>query len=150
MAAISLLRIRLHLTNSILSGMVCFGERLIVFTPLPAALCIGRPRYHPFPLPANTPVSQLPSPRSAPPQNSILPPPGYPSLSPPGTRVIQRRITAFSSRAPPKPSTLLHGAVQRLTPPITCLLTLYATGFPTSLRKSQSFRSPLLTSCPYL
>jgi len=74
-------------------------------------------RYHPFPLSANTAVGQLPSAWSAPFRNSTLPPPGYPSLCPPGTRVVQRTIIASSSEAPPKPSTSLHALARRLIAP---------------------------------
>jgi len=102
------------LRNSTRSGMVCSGGQLIAFTLLPLALCTGRPRYHPFPPSANTAVGQLPSALSAPLRKSTLPPLGYPSLSPPGTRVVQRTLIASTSEAPPTPSTLLHGLAWRL------------------------------------
>jgi len=150
MAATSLFRTQPHLTNSTLSGMECFGGQLIVSTPPAAVLCTRRPRYHAFPLSANTAVGQLPSGRSAPLRSSILPPLGYPNLCLPGTRDVGRMIIVFSSKAPPKPSTLLYGFARRLTLPSTCLWTLFGMGFPTSLWKSLSFRSPLPPSCPYL
>jgi len=93
--------------------------QVIAFTPPPSVLGTGRPRFHPFPPYANTAVGQLPSAWSEPLRNSTLPPPGSPNLCPPGTRVVLRTIIAFSSVAPPKPSTLLHGLPRRLILPST-------------------------------
>jgi len=142
MAATSFFQTQPQLRNSTLSGIECFGRQLIVFTPPAAALCTGRPRYHPFLVSPNTAVGHLPSAWSAPLWNSIVPPPGYPSLCPPGTRDVLRTNIACSSKALPKPSTLLHGFPRRLSPPSTWHETPYVTKFQTSLRKSLSSCSP--------
>jgi len=110
-----------HLRNSTLSGMECSGGQLIVFTPLPVALYNGKPHYHPFPASGHTAVSLLPSSWSVPLRNSILPPPGYPGLCPPGTSDVLWMIIVFFSKALPKPSTLLHDSARRLIAPSTCL-----------------------------
>ena len=94
-------------------------DNQLLLQEAPSALCTGRLHYHPSRLSANSAVSQLPSPWSAPLRNSTLPPPGYPNLCPPGTRALLRTIIAFSSEAPPKVSTLLHGLARRLTLPST-------------------------------
>jgi len=146
MAATSLSQTQAHLRNSTLSGTGCSGGQPIVSTIPPVALCIRKPDCHPFPQYARTAVGQLRFAWSAPLRNSILPPPGFPSLFPPGTRDVLRMIIVFSSRTLPKPSTLLHGPVPRLILPSTCLLTPCATKFPTSLRRSLSSRLPRLIS----
>jgi len=122
--------------------MGCSGGQLIVLTPLLSALCTGRLHYRLFPPFANTAVGQLPSVWFAPPRNSTLLLPGYPSLCPPGTRVVRQTIIVSSSEAPPKLSTLLHGLARRSILPSTYRLTPYVTRFETSLRKSLSSHSP--------
>jgi len=91
------------------------------YTTVRGGLCTEKPHYHRFLLSANTAAGQLPSAWSALLRNSILPPPGYQSLCPPGTRDVLRTIIAFSSKALPKPFILLHGSAQRLIPPSTSL-----------------------------
>jgi len=103
-------------TQLVLAGCAPVDNR-IAFTPLPSALWTVRLRYDPFPPSANTAVGQLPTAWSAALRNSTLPPPGYPSLCPRGTRVVQGTIIASSSEAPPKPFTSLHGLARRLNPP---------------------------------
>jgi len=127
--------------------MGCSDGQPIAFTRPPSALCTGRPHYHPSPPFANTAVGQLPSVWSAPLRNSTLPLPGYPNLCPPRTRAgLRTIITAFSSKAPPKPTTLLHGLARRLTQRSTYHSTPYITRLQTLLRKSLSSRSPQLIS----